>query len=277
MDQSEAVWQTRRSFLALAIGALTAGCASTTGLSPRAPSSCGSPKASGFPYPRPWGWDTSWNAPLDQLGKLIMQTRNPYCQNVQTPTALPLCTQDDAKTWPQELTDATTWKVLTEFDFQSATWRFQGSPVIVERSMRIPYLVTHRRAKHGKDVEVGRENLLVGFESTNGSFSGAKDWGAPTQCSGTGQGDGIGLLAEFITINMMRSTDTAGFFIPLYTAEPDTNTTNVAWTFRQSQVNVDYPFRFPVATGDAAAVPGNPGTPRTAGRIYVGYEGGGAY
>jgi len=83
----------------------------------------------------------------------------------------------------------------------------------------------------------------------------------------------VGLLAEFITLNMMGNNDTASLYVPNWDGFIPANTDSrkgVPWTFRQATILVDYPFRFPVAVD-------RPGSPRQGGWIYVGYEGGGAY
>jgi hypothetical protein len=141
--------------------------------------------------------------------------------------------------------------------------------------MRIPYLITHTVAQHGKNKPTwGRENLLVGFgEDSNVNIGGAQPWDGPSTCS-SNQIEAVGLLAEFITINMMRIApkDTQGFYLSGWDGYIASNTDTAGqWTFRQAQVKVQYPFRIPVAVGQ------QPNTPQVGGWIYVGYEGGGAY
>jgi hypothetical protein len=121
--------------------------------------------------------------------------------------------------------------------------------------------------------------LLVGFATSGDSYANATKWEDPTSCGvGVGRADAVGLLAKFITINMMRDTDTGSFYQSNWMSQLQPGgQKNVPWSFRNAQILVDYPFRFPVATGQAPATSSDPGVPQTAGWIYVGYEGGGAY
>jgi hypothetical protein len=306
MSQHGGVRHTRRNFLGLAIGLLAAGCSNAMTRSgftiPRNPN--------GFPSPAPWCWDkqwTPWSDPAtpamsstsfqtELLGQLIMAGFNPYCvhpaslpANSCTPGTYPAtcpCTVDDPGTWPMELTDELSWKVLTEFDFVQRTWYVpDGTPVTIERSMRIPYLIAHSVAQHGgnfghKLVDVGRENLLVGFERTRESFSHPTLWNDPTKSScSPADRDSVGLLAQFITKNMMDKTktgklDTQSFFVDGWSANgvgfKGYSTSKGA--FRNTTITLDYVFSIPVATGTQPDA-----SDAQAGRIYVGYEGGGAY
>src|SRR5262245_22502525 len=120
MNEYRGVAHTRRKFLGLAIGLLTAGCAPAIAPpngSKIATSSCTGQKAAKFPDGDPWGWDSRWATQLDKLGKFIMQAKNPYCQIPGGSGTLCSTNPDDATAWPYQLTDESTWKVLTEFDF----------------------------------------------------------------------------------------------------------------------------------------------------------------
>jgi hypothetical protein len=282
MSAREGSMHTRRSFLGLAVGFLTAGCApsvaTTSGGVGTLASNCRGKGATKFPDDEPWGWNSNWTTNLDKLGKIIMQAQNPYCQ-VPGGTTLPggdptNCKADQPDTWPHQLTSEATWKVLTEFDFLPTNWVFQGTSRPIQKSMRIPYLITHTVAQHGKNKpNWGRENLLVGFgEDITVNINGAQAWDGPSTCSAN-QIEAVGQLAEFITINMMRITpkDTVGFYLSGWDGNIPSNTDTAGqWTFRQAQVKVQYPFRIPVAVGQ-------PGAAQMGGWIYVGYEGGGAY
>jgi len=278
MSEHEGALQTRRKFLGLAIGLLTAGCAPATLQNPLTPatSSCTGAGPIKFPEGDVWGWSTAWTGELDKLGRIIMATKNPYC--TEPNQASTTCQDTDAKTWPQQLTSADTWRVLTEFDFFPNSWTFLGSPITVQRSMRIPYLIGHVDAKHGHNAKnaLALEHLLVGYaDDPTVSTGGAQGWGSATACS-SGQVDAVGLLAEFITLNMKAKGDTTGFRVPVWdTLLGADNQDGVAWSFRQAKFQVNYPFRLPVAVGQVDAA-GNP-VPRSGGYIYVGYEGGGAY
>jgi hypothetical protein len=261
---------TRRSVLGLAMGLLAAGCAEATRTAP-------SPRAAtGFPHPEPWCWKQNTAKPLDLLGRVIMQERNPYCQLATTN-----CDATKPGTWPHELTDEATWKILTEFDFQPAAnqpWHFiVGTPPLnasVTRSMRIPYLIKHSKAKKKKvAINVGRENLLVGFEPNTNPVPNPQLWGEPdTTCND----HSVGELARFITDNMARDGHTHTFSVENWSVQQagslEPGTPNTTWYFRRAPIVVDYSFRFPVATGQVAAP-----ASASSGWIYVGYEGGGAY
>jgi hypothetical protein len=286
MNSQETVLHSRRSILGMALGIFATGCASvanTSGVGPRA-------GGGGFPSPRAWCWDRSWTSTnatkLDLFGQLIMQGRNPYCVINTSPSA---CDPSNSDTWPQQLTDEDTWKILTEFDFQSTydAWDFgaPGNKVHPSRSMRIPYLIKQAKAKKKPgtpgpppSASLGRENILVGYEENNNAFAGAAEWNGPAACSGSTEP--VGLLAQFIVINMMRVSDSASFYMPnwnvLGSAWPNLEDggQTKSWYFRRSQIVVDYAFRVPIATGVKTAAGA---TAQKAGWIYVGYEGGGSY
>ena len=276
MSAREGSVHTRRNFLGLAVGLLTAGCATARSGVGTLAANCTGKGATKFPEDEPWGWNSNWTTNLDKLGKIIMQQQNPYCQ-VPGGTTLPggeatNCKEDKPNSWPHQLTSEATWKVLTEFDFLPTNWLFQGMSRPIQKSMRIPYLITHTVAQHGNNKpNWGRENLLVGFgEDGTLNISGAQPWDGPSTCS-PNQIEAVGQLAEFITINMMRIApkDTQGFYLSGWD-NPIAADTEGQWTFRQAQVKVQFPFRIPVAVGQ-------PGAPQKGGYIYVGYEGGGAY
>jgi hypothetical protein len=265
MTEPEEVLHTRRSILSLALGLVAAGCASAN--------SGRSATAHGFPYPADWCYRPANAGELERLGKIIVRDRNPYCElAAQTPGAVQ-CDATNTATWPKALTDETTWKVLTEFDFLSNMgphWPFTTTySAAVTRSMRIPYLIGQGKAKKKNVVKVGRENLLVGYEPAGGTASSATSWGTPDNCQ-----DSIGELALFITDNMMRDGDTASFYVPNWFMEQagllESGLQNVTWYFRRTPIVVDYSFRIPVATRKASE-------PAGLGWIYVGYEGGGSY
>ena len=275
---------TRRSVLGMAIGLLSVGCA-TASDSGRSGSG-GTRSGSGFPNESEWCWPNTASK-LDEFGQLIMQGRNPYCVRPGLPTSP--CEATNPATWPQELTDEKTWKVLTEFDFQTAQnpplrWQFGNGTALPSRSMRIPYLIGHSRAKKERHVpgrpapaSFGRENLLVGYESNTNPFTDAVPWDGPNT-TGCGAKTSVGRLAEFITVNMtfdpshtdafyMRNTwNVEGSAWPYFESGGEAKT----WYFRRAPILVDYVFRVPIATGSA-------GVARQGGWIYIGYEGGGAY
>src|SRR6185369_1458743 len=121
-----------------------------------------------------------------------------------------------------------------------------------------------------KNVQVGRENLLVGYEYVGGTPPSATPWGNPASCGK----NPIGELAQFITDNMMRNTDTTSFYVPSWYVKQagslEEGLPQQMWYFRRAPIVIDFSFRFPVATQGASGGPGN-------GWIYVGYEGGGSY
>jgi hypothetical protein len=233
--------------------------------------------AQGFPYPSPWCYHPSTARPLDELGRLIMRHRNPSCVLL----GVPPCDPTNTGTWPHQLTDETTWKTLTEFDFQpdsaAQPWQFvtaaPGVNALVTRSMRIPYLIKHTKAKKKKlAISVGRENLLVGFEPRTDPVSAPQAWGEP----GVGcPNDSVGELARFITDNMTPGGHTETFFVQNWNVEQagslEPGTPNTTWYFRRAPILIDFSFRFPVGTRQGAVGAVSPGW------IYVGYEGGGAY
>jgi hypothetical protein len=280
---------TRRSVLGMAIGLLAAGCA--TASDPARPTLSGT-RAGRFPDPSEWCWPNT-RSKLDEFGQLIMQGRNPYCVRPGMPSSP--CDPNDPATWPQELTDEATWKVLTEFDFQTAVgtaqdpappWQFGSGTVLPSRSMRIPYLIGHSRAKKERHVpgrpvppSFGRENLLIGYQSNPNTFAGATLWDGPNTCTGnSATKTSVGRLAEFITVNMtFDASHTESFYIPnTWNVEGsgwpnfESGGENKKWYFRRAPIVVDYVFRVPIATGSG-------GVARQAGWIYIGYEGGGAY
>jgi hypothetical protein len=282
MNSQGTILHSRRSILGLALAIFGAGCSSTSGQAPRAAG------GGGFPSARRWCWDSNWTSTsatkLDLFGQLIMQERNPYC--TINNTSVNKCDAVKTETWPQQLTDEDTWKILTEFDFQSTdAWDFGGSQVYPSRSMRIPYIIRQAKAKKKPgtpgappSASLGRENLLVGYEVNDNPFTGPIEWNGPGTCSPT---EPVGLLAQFITINMMRNSDNTSFYLPTWnvlgTAWPNLEDggTQKTWYFRRSRIVVDYAFRVPIATG-VKSVSGTV-TDQKAGWIYVGYEGGGSY
>jgi len=258
----------RRTILGLAIGLLAAGCAKDRGM-PRI-----TRPAQGFPYPSPWCFKPNTAKPLDMLGRLIMRDRNPSC-SLPPPNAPNTCDPTNTDTWPHELTDETTWKLMTEFDFQpSPSFEFiPATTVTLARSMRIPYLIKHTIAKKKKvPIKVGRENLLVGFGPRTGPVTNPQPWGDPDVAC---HEHSVGELAQFITDNMMPAMHTESLFVANWNVEQlgslEAGSPNARWFFRRTPIHIDYSFRFPVATRQ-----GTVGTP-SAGWIYIGYEGGGAY
>jgi hypothetical protein len=266
MNDDDEVLISRRRILELAVGFLAAGCATTGGATNGTTQR--SRPAQGFPYPDKWCFPNNPNA-LDLLGRMIMQERNPYCMLNQA-TAAP-CDPNDTDKWPMVLTDETTYQLLTQFDYNARDWDFGGaSPErMIQPSMRIPYLIKQFKAKKKNEPtfqkKLGFENLLVGFQRTPGSASSAAEWGDVAQ--GCSNKNSIGEFAQFIVNNMTLDTDKS------YSVSPAPITlgpTNTKWQFRQLPIEVEYTFRFPVATGQNLAS-------AKAGWIYVGYEGGGAY
>jgi hypothetical protein len=277
MDERGRMLYARRSILGMAVSLLTAGCSRV--MMATVPDSClqnGAPDR--FPNPQDWCWDPATTMQVDILGQLIMANQNPYCIRPDD-ISNASCQLNIACTWPSALTNEDTWKILTEFNLLEARWTFKGRMVTIKPSMRIPYLIKHSRARGKKFGNVGRENLLIGFEEvTDGSVSiaGALPWQGPSSNCPPGSGqraDPVGKLGDFVVMNM--KTDKFGFYLPSWNTAPnldaDLMTKAVEWSFRGAKVLVDYPFRFGVAIGSSAT------SAEKAGRIYVGYEGGGAY
>src|SRR2546428_4272016 len=149
--------------------------------------------------------------------------------------------------------------------------------------MRVRYRSGHRVPQHKKHaatprpgngappLSLGRENLLIGYARTNDALTGMHDWKDVVDCPNNVQGNSLALLAEFIILNMMADLDTAPSYVDNWSTPgvllPLGSHT---WSFRGANVSVDYAFSFPVATMDVNGQ-------KQYGRIYVGYEGGGAY
>ena len=298
MNERRGVWQT--IVAGVVIGVLISGCGPMTigrgggagggGSSATGSSSCPNPGNAYFPDCQLWCWNGPAPGNQDQkelLGHLIMVDRNPYCFSpASNPPANqfapnPACTATDPDTWPKELTSPNTWKVLTEFDFHATRWPVTPTKVVdILRIMRVPYLIGHSVAKHNRSavttlvpappLSLGRENLLIGYARTNEPLSGMHDWGAVASCPGSAKGDSLALLAEFITINMMADGDSQPSYVDNWQGIVEPNLQSSQWSFRGANISVDYSFSFPVASRNASGQ-------AVFGRIYVGYEGGGAY
>jgi len=265
--------------IGVVIGALTSGCgAMGNPPQPLAAQTCPGNNPP-FPCEQLWCFNTASTPEIEKLGQQIMAIQNPYCLHPQSGSTA--CSANDATTWPRELTNVITWKYLTEFDFGSKPWLTPAGPVNVERRMRIPYLIGHTVAQHHKRPappsaqahppdSLSRENLLIGYEITSGPYDIGQEWEDVTSCDS--QADSIGYLAQFVVINMKAASDTKFFYVKSWnnssnlTAYPSGS----SWWFRGANISVDYSFTFPVITKDSA---GNPHY----GKIWVGYEGGGAY
>jgi hypothetical protein len=268
------------------IGVLLSGCGSMAVVAPNGHPGVATgplcPNANGsFPDCKLWCWNAAMPTHIESLGYQIMAAQNAYCQIPSSGTQA--CTADPT-TWPRELTSEYTWKVLTEFDFNGADWSIPGGQVHVSRSMRVPYLIAHSlvqrqrpplpRPQPGQPpVSLGRENLLIGYARTSETFTAEGSWEAvPTACPPPyNTGDSVGLLAEFVVINMMATGDSQPSHVTGWNSSylQAWGRTNV-WSFRGSNISVDYSFSFPVATTNSS-------NQTVFGRIYVGYEGGGAY
>jgi hypothetical protein len=299
MRQPGDLWQT--IVTGTLIGALLSGCGAMTGTSlvgagsGNRPGSGASPCPNNpaFPECQLWCWSGPGPGNTDQkelLGHIIMVERNPYCTSpASNPPGNqfdpnPDCDPATPATWPKQLTNPTAWKILTEFDFRPAQdWPVgQGQVVRMARIMRVPYLIGHSVARHNRSEvttlagsgavprSLGRENLLIGYARTSEPLSGRHDWNAVSSCPGGAKGDSLGQLAEFIVINMMADGDSQPGYVDNWQNIVQPNLASSVWSFRGANVSVDYSFSFPVATVDSSN--------RSAyGRIYVGYEGGGAY